>query len=149
MTYYIDTSVWVAYTFAREREKERFREAERLVEMIDTGQIQASTSIYALIELYQIGIDNFDDFKEGSDAEKEAIIAVLETKVILLPMLDRKEKLIYGRMFVDLEDSSDIPHAISAYLYGCDGIVAYDRHFDRVHHLLCHFVPQDVDDDES
>ncbi|MDM8524943.1 hypothetical protein QUF80_16355 [Desulfococcaceae bacterium HSG8] len=47
-------------------------------------------------------------------------------------MLTRTERKINERFFRHLPDMSDMPHAVSAKIRGCDGIVAYDEHFRAV-----------------
>jgi hypothetical protein len=42
---------------------------------------------------------------------------------------DREEKVLHTRTFVSLQDSSDLSHAISAHIAGCQILVSHDQHF--------------------
>jgi len=145
MRCYIDTSVWVVYTYARRKESNRFKAVERLIKEINSGKkIEAMTSVYSIVELYQVGIDTFDTLFEASENSKEAIINILQTKIVLLPMLSRIERLIHTRQFSALRDSTDLPHAILAKIWECDVIVAYDDHFTSITDIIDYKKPEEV-----
>ena len=40
-------------------------------------------------------------------------------------------------------DTSDVPHAIAASVYGCEAIVAYDEHFRAISPILPYKMPED------
>jgi len=84
------------------------------------------TSLYALIELYNYPIYNFErDEREKRSFGKYAILNLLSEEIEIAPMLSRGTRSYYGDVF-KMEDRSDIPHAISAYIERCDYIVTYD-----------------------
>ena len=68
---------------------------------------------------------------------------ILSTRVQLTPLLNRIERKINERFFKHLPDMSDLPHAISAKLWGCDGIVAYDEHFKSISDVLEYRTPEE------
>jgi predicted nucleic acid-binding protein len=138
---YIETSVWVAYTVTREKEPEKFNETSILIEQVNAGKVKAVTSMYTLIELFSIVMGNNADKFEGLQEAKDVLLEVLQTKVLITEMLNRQEKLIYGRLFANLADSSDIPHAISAFIYNCDMLVTYDSHFDAITDVIACVQP--------
>lgn len=41
---------------------------------------------------------------------------------------------------------SDLPLAISAKIWGCNGIIAYDEHFRAVSDVLEYLTPEDIPD---
>ncbi len=138
---YIETSVWAAYTVTRDREPERFIETSILIERVNAGEVQAITSLYTLIELFSIVTGNNADKFEGLQEAKDVLVEVLQTKVFITEMLTRQERLIHGRLFTNLVDASDIPHAISAFTYNCDMLVTYDSHFDAITDIIACVQP--------
>ena len=46
------------------------------------------------------------------------------------------ERMINTRLFNKSSDSTDLLHAISAKIWGCDVIVAYDEHFESISESL-------------
>jgi len=60
---------------------------------------------------------------------RDAIGELCKHKFELMGLLTRMERLIYKRNFV-LDDSTDQPHAIAAYIHHCDYLVTYDHHYD-------------------
>ncbi|MCX9009789.1 MAG: hypothetical protein OIN66_01585 [Candidatus Methanoperedens sp.] len=142
--HYLDTSVLLVYTLAQDIEKERYAHVSRLFELVNSGKIKAITSFYALHELFIIAIQNAPDVETGSKFGKEALSKILETKIILAPLLDRESRILYAQKFSSLNDASDIPHAISAVVYKCEGIVAYDDHFRAIQDVIPYTLPGDV-----
>lgn len=102
------------------------------------------TSLYSIIELYQVAVNTFDTLSEASEYGKEALVNILKTKVVLLPMLNRIEKLINAHQFNALRDSTDLTHAISAKIWGCDVIVAYDDHFSSITDVISYKTPEQI-----
>ncbi len=49
---YLDTSALLAFTLTKTLEPERFAATARLFDLINTGQVRAVTSFYALHELF-------------------------------------------------------------------------------------------------
>jgi predicted nucleic acid-binding protein len=54
------------------------------------------------------------------------------------------ERKINERLFRQLPDATDIPHAVSAKIWGCEGIVAYDDHFAAITDVLEHLTPEQL-----
>lgn len=54
------------------------------------------------------------------------------------------ERKINARLFVNLSDSTDLPHAISAKIWGCDGIIAYDEHFISISDIISYSIPDEI-----
>lgn len=69
---------------------------------------------------------------------------ILETKIILAPLLKREDRILHAQKFSSLNDASDIPHAISAIIYNCSDIVAYDDHFRAIEDVIPYLAPEDV-----
>jgi len=47
-------------------------------------------------------------------------------------------------LFSALKDpNNDIPHAIAAFGFGCYAIVAYDKHFRAITHIILYKTPKD------
>ena len=115
--HYLDTSVLFVYTLAQALEKERYVYVSRLFELVNVGEIKAVTSFYALHELFIIAIQNAPDLETGSKFGKEALNRILDTKIILTPLLNREDRILHAQKFSSLSDASDIPHAISAFVY--------------------------------
>jgi len=97
----------------------------------------------ALHEIYVFAIDNAPDFPTGSAFGKAALEKILTLPLQLLPFVSRAERTRHARKFNALKDASDVPHAIAAYVYGCDAIVAYDEHFKSIAYLIPHMTPED------
>ena len=106
--------------------------------------IKATTSFYALHEVYLFALDHAPDIEIGGNFGKKAIQAILSTKMYVTPLLTRIERKIHARLFQSLSDASDLPHVISAKLWGCTGIIAYDEHFRSVTDILEYKTPQEV-----
>lgn len=119
---YLDSTILITFVFGAKKEPDKFRDVERL---FDCGG-NLVTSIYSLIELYNFPIYNFEHNKRTS--AKYGLLVVLSTNIEIAPMLERGLKIMYSREF-NMEDKSDIPHAISAFLEKCDYIVTFDSHF--------------------
>jgi predicted nucleic acid-binding protein len=141
---YIETSVLVAYTITREIEKNRFNYASGLIQKINQQKLEAITSFYSLIELFTIALENAEDFRQGSSDAKDIPSEILSTKIIISRMLTREERVVNEYLFREIPDSSDIPHAIVAYLYECEKIVTYDDHFLRINHVIPVVSPEEV-----
>lgn len=144
MNCYLDSSVLLVFTLASGKEIERFSFVERLFELIEIGEIRATTSFYALHELYLFALENAPDLEIGSQYGKEAIKRILTSKVHLSPLLTRNERQINSPLFGKLSDTSDLPHAISAKVWGCDTIVAYDEHFNSIADIIDYKNPDEI-----
>lgn len=142
--YYLDTSVLLVYTLASNKEIDRYTAVNKLFELIQTEAIKAVTSFYALHEVYLFALENAPDFEIGSQYGKEALNLILSSKVQLTPLLSRMERLVNARFFKKMPDSTDLPHAISAKLWGGEVMVAYDEHFRAVSDVLRYQTPEEV-----
>jgi predicted nucleic acid-binding protein len=127
---YLETTVLIVYTLTKLLEKERYNQVASLIEQINADKIQAITSFYALHEVFLFAMHNMpDDPDAGRKLGKEALVEILQAKVKLLPLLTRQERILNARLFSALKDSSDVSHAISAHLAGCQVLVSFDSHF--------------------
>jgi len=143
--YYLDTSVLLAFTLTRNLEPERYRVVSRLFDLIDTGQIKAVTSFYALHELLIIAISNTEpDWEAGSSLAREALLQILSHSILYVPIPRREDKVIRARQFSSLQDATDIPHAIAAHIAGCVAIIAYDEHFRAISRTLPYLTPDEL-----
>ena len=142
--HYLDTSILLAYPLFQDIEKDRYVHVSKLFELMNEGKIKVVTSFYALHELFMIAIQNAPDLETGSKFGKEAMNRVLETKIILAPLLNREQRILHAHKVSSLKDSSDVPHAISAIVYKCEAIVAYDNHFRAIDDLIPYLAPEDV-----
>ena len=61
----------------------------------------------------------------------------------ILPFVSRGERTRHARRFGALRDASDVPHAIAAFVYGCEAIVAYDDHFAAISNIIPYKNPED------
>ena len=142
---YLDTSVLLVYTLTRSAEAARSRAVDALFTKINSGSTPASTSFYALHELYVFALENVSDPETGYGFGKAALQTVLRTPLRILPFSPRTERRRLARRFVALKDASDIPHAVSAYLAGCEAIVAYDDHFRTISRIIPYKTPEDIE----
>ena len=140
---YLDTSVLLVYTLTQSTEVERFRAVDRLFSKITSGTIPAATSFYALHEVYVFALENSPDLETGYTFGKLALERILTVPLRILPFATRTERTRMGRRFAMLRDSSDIPHAIAAYLAKCEAIVAYDDHYKAITHIIPYKTPAD------
>jgi len=143
--YYLDTSVLLAFTLTRTLEPERHRAASRLFDLIDAQQIKAVTLFYALHELLIIAISNTEpDWETGSILARSALLKILSSRLLYVPIPRREDKVIKARLFSGLRDATDIPHAIAAHVVGCKALVAYDDHFAAISHILSYLTPDEL-----
>ncbi|MFA4957207.1 MAG: PIN domain-containing protein [Candidatus Methanoperedens sp.] len=142
--HYLDTSVLLAYTLFQDIEKDRYVHVSKLFELMNERKIKTVTSFYALHELFMIAIQNSPDLETGSKFGKEAKNKILETNIILAPLLNREQRILHAQKVSSLKDSSDVPHAISAIIYKCEAIVAYDNHFRAIDDVIPYLAPEDV-----
>jgi len=140
---YLDTSVLLVYTLTHSAEIARSRAVDALFTRINSGVISASTSFYALHELYVFALENVAAAETGYGFGKAALETILRTPVRILPFSPRAERRRLSRRFAALRDASDIPHAVSAYLADCEAIVAYDDHFRTIAHIIPYKTPED------
>lgn len=140
---YLDTSVLLVCTLTHSTEVERSKSVDKLFAKISSGAISAATSFYALHELYVFALENAPESEAGYSFGKAALERITGTPLRILPFLPRTERTRLARRFAGLRDASDIPHAVSAYLAGCEAIVAYDDHFNTIAHIIPYKTPED------
>ena len=142
---YLDTSVLLVYTLAQAIEPVRFVATQKLFAKINNRTLEAVTSFYSLHEVFVFALENAPDFDTGSDFGKSALTQILLTPIKLTPLISRTERQRHLPKFRKLlADFSDIPHAISALISGCDTIVAYDDHFKRISKIIKYQKPEDL-----
>ena len=107
-----------------------------MIEKINTGEIVALTSFYALHEVLVFALRDASSLDHGIRLGKDALLQVLQTEIGVLPMVTRTERILNARTFSAVKDSSDVAHAISAYLNGCQFLVSYDKHFEDLPPVL-------------
>ena len=138
---YIDSTILITFVFGAKLEPGRFNDVSILFR---SKRVELVTSLYALIELYNYPIFNFEmEEKDKRLFAKSAILRVLLTEVEIAPMLPRELRSYYGGIF-KMDDSSDVPHAISAYVEKCIYIVTYDRHFKIIEDKIGCRTPKNV-----
>jgi predicted nucleic acid-binding protein len=140
---YIDTSVLLVYTLTQGIETERVPATTAFFDQITTGTLLGATSFYALQEVHIFAIENAPDFATGAAFGKTALEKILALPLLLVPLVSRSERKLHAPKFSALRDSSDVPHAIAASVYGCDAIVAYDEHFRAISHIIPYKTPDD------
>jgi predicted nucleic acid-binding protein len=140
---YIDTSVLLVYTLTQSIEIERFKITDKFFTKIISGEITAATSFYALHEVYIFALENAPDLETGYAFGKAALVKILSTPLRIFPFVSRTERRVLAGKFTGLKDPSDVPHAIAAFAFGCDAIVAYDEHFQAISHIIPYKTPED------
>lgn len=140
---YVDTSVLLVYTLTQAIETDRVPATESFFAKIAAGSLFGATSFYALQEVHIFAIENAPDFPTGAAFGKAALEKILALPLLILPLVSRTERKLHARKFTALRDSSDIPHAIAASVYGCEAIVAHDEHFRAISHLMPYKTPED------
>lgn len=133
----------IIYTLARHSEVGRYKHVAELFQRIDDEEVEAVTSFYALHEVFLFALRNAPDPATGAQAGKASLLEILKTKIRLTPLPTREERILYSRTFSALSDASDVSHAISALLVGCDTIISYDHHFDEIASILPMCLPEE------
>ncbi len=141
---YIETTVLIIYTLARHSDKTRYPHVANLFQQIEAGEIVALTSFYALHEVFIFALKNAPEATIGQQAGKEALLEILKTKIHLVPLPTREERILRARTFSALTDSSDLTHAICASAANCEAIVSYDHHFDAIASILPRMLPEQL-----
>ncbi|MEW6058471.1 MAG: PIN domain-containing protein [Bdellovibrionota bacterium] len=142
--YYLDTSVLLAYTLAQAVEPQRYEATRRCINQLQAQPGSMVTSFYALHEVFLFALDQAPTEELGNTFGKTALTEILALPVRVLPLLSRTERTAHIKKFAALEDSTDVPHAISAYLSNCRVIVAYDEHFKKLPPLLSYRTPEQL-----
>jgi len=142
--YYAESSVLIPFTLARTVDVDKTKAVDELFEKINSEEIKCCTSFYALLEVYIFALGNALNFEEGSSVGKEALVKILQSKMSLLTMVNREERILHENKFKKLKDKSDIPHAILASINNCKGIVTYDSHFKDVLDVIISMTPEEL-----
>ncbi|MSP41280.1 MAG: PIN domain-containing protein [Deltaproteobacteria bacterium] len=140
---YLDTSVLLVHTLTESIERNRAKDVRGLFSKIDSGLIAAATSFYALHEVFVFALENAPDVDTGSAFGKAALQKILADRLMILPFVTRTDRRRLAPRFSALKDSTDLPHAISAYVAGCEAIVAYDEHFRAISAIISYKSPGD------
>ena len=134
MRAYLETSALVVYCFGRRLEPERYKSVKALFDKINSQDITGIVSFYSLHELFIFATENFSA-DISRDIGKKALEEILKTRVEIVPLLNREQRIRYASD-IKLKDPSDIPHAILAFIEKCDCIVTYDAHFDDISTII-------------
>lgn len=140
MTIYLDSSVLIAYLYEELDQRERFLHAQRLFQRIQAGEVQAAISFYALPELYSYVVEHYPD-DEVNETFRTSMVELFSVPLIVIPFLDRTELNLWRRKF-EIRDPTDALHVAAALARGCEGIVAYDEHFQDVADLIPYYTPE-------
>ena len=84
------------------------------------------------------------DWEAGSELAREALLAILSSRLLYTPIPRREDKMLRARLFSALRDPTDLPHAIAAHTVGCTAIVAYDDHFRAITDILPYKTPDEI-----
>jgi len=94
---YLDSTILITFVFGSKLEPDKFDCVSRL---FNYENIDLVTSLYALIELYNYPIFNFEmDEQEKRLLAKSAIISALLTETEIVPMLPRAIRSYYNNTF--------------------------------------------------
>ena len=145
--YYLDTSVLLVHTLVQSAEPDRHRDVSRLLAAFHRHQIMPVTSFYALHEVFLFALAQAPDPETGNRFGTGALVEILSLPIRVLPLLTRTERTQHSKRFSNLPDSSDIPHAVAAYLGGCQVLVAYDDHFKRLPPSMRYLTPGQLVDE--
>lgn len=137
---YVDTSVVVVWLFGQKSEPARYSATQRVFDLIAASTVEGLISLYTLQEVYAFCEDNLPPM-ERRRAAKLALRMLLLTELEIAPLLARTERLLHQRRF-PISDSSDQPHAIVAYLNGCQAIITYDTHFAEISDVMEVYTPE-------
>lgn len=143
MNIYLDTSVITVYLFGRysEIESKRFPIVARLFNLINSNKVHAVISLYSIQEIFVFCKTIFGS--EVGNIARSAFLELFKNEFSLTGLLTREERLLY-RMKFNLDDLSDQPHAISAYLNNCNAIVTYDSHFLQIKDIISIYTPDEI-----
>jgi predicted nucleic acid-binding protein len=141
---YIDTSVTNIYLFGKFSEKETSRSlpVHYLFKLINSGKTHAVISLYSIQEIYAFCKKIFHPDEAGHIA-RLALSVLFQNEFELTGLLRREDQLLHRRKFI-MNDLTDLPHAISAYLNNCAAIVTYDSHFQKIKSKISVYTPEEL-----
>lgn len=144
MKIYLDTSVIHIYLFGKYSaiEADRFPIVSELFELINSKKALAIVSLYSIQEIYSFCKRTFSPDDVGH-VSRIALSILFKNEFALTGFLTREERLL-NRVKFNMNDLSDQPHAISAFLNNCDAIVTYDEHFQKIKDVVSVYTPQEV-----
>ncbi|MEW6618973.1 MAG: type II toxin-antitoxin system VapC family toxin [bacterium] len=138
---YIDTSVVNINLFGTKKEPERYSIVMNFFNRLNSQEFEGLISLYTLQEIYAFCEDNFP-LNYVRKVVKLSFQELLKSELQIIPLLKRSERLVHQRKF-PISDLSDQPHAILAYLNGCDAIITYDDHFRDIGSIIKVFTPEE------
>lgn len=138
---YFDTSVLAIYTYFSEIEKSKCEIVNTLLNKCIKDKIEIIVSFYSLHELFLLAFKYLN--KEQSKIGLESVRTIVNMPIKLVPLLPREKRLIYHKKF-KMTDRTDMPHAITAFIYECDYIVTYDNHFEEISEHIPVGVPEEI-----
>ncbi|KYK35729.1 MAG: PIN domain-containing protein [Theionarchaea archaeon] len=141
MRLYFDTSVLAIYTYFSETEKSKCEVVSELLNRCIEDKIEITVSFYSLHELFLLAFKYLS--KEQSKIGLESVRTIVNMPIKLVPLLPREKRLIYHKRF-KITDRTDIPHAITAFVYECDYIVTYDTHFKEISEHISVGTPKEI-----
>lgn len=140
----MDTSVVAVYLFGKhsETEADRSPPVKKLFDLINAHKVSATISLYTVQEIYSFCKRTFGQEDAGS-ISRSSLAELFTNEFELAGLLTREERLLHRSRFA-IDDLSDQPHVISAYLTGCDAIVTYDRHFQKIKTAFTIYIPEEI-----
>lgn len=143
MKIYLDTSVINVYLFGKfsDVDRKKVPQVSLLFKLINAGKIHAVISLYTIQEVFVFCKKIFGS--EAGNIARRAISELFDNEFVLTGLLMREDRLLHRARF-DLDDLSDQPHAISAYLNECDAIISYDSHFQKIKDKISVYTPEDI-----
>jgi predicted nucleic acid-binding protein len=139
---YLDASAVNVLLFGKVKEPGRYTHVRELFRLIDSGEVIGVVSFHTMIEVYWFCVDNFPS-DEAKERTREALSELLSHRVEIVPLLDRKQKiLLQGK--ITIADSSDLPHVGLAHVYNCNFLIAYDDHFKTSSDMVQYLLPEEL-----
>lgn len=144
MKVYLDTSVINIFLFGpySKREHKRLPSVKKLFTLINEKRIHALVSLYTLQEIYSFCKIHFLTADVGFIAKK-AFTSLFQNDFEILGLLSREDRLIHKKHLM-INDLSDQPHAINAYLAKCNAIITYDTHFQKIKDTIPIYTPEEI-----
>lgn len=144
MRAYLDTSVINVYLFGHysDLDSARVSPVKKLFGQINSHKVNALVSLYTVQEVYSFCKRVFPSGDVGKIA-RLALSDLFKNEFELAGLLTREERLLHRTRFL-LNDQSDQPHIISAYLNKCDAIITYDGHFKKAANQILVYSPEEV-----
>jgi len=143
MKLYLDTTILAALTYFKDKDTARYSECRKLINNTEGKTVTFVISFYSIHELFLLPFD----YEDKITARKIGLALIKEVldieNIEITELLSREKRIIYQDSF-HMSDRTDIPHAISAHVENCEGIVTYDSHFEQISHKIGVFTPNEV-----